>query len=97
MNKFLASLEITFRRDPTNFRPRVNKLNSVKDKEQKGLSFYVSLRAPSDEPFVFQSRAITSSSKSKFHCLTLTSNVRRMTCIWNTLPTSDLWAWFPMS
>lgn len=36
MNKFLASLEITFRRDPTNFRPRVNKLNSVKDREQKG-------------------------------------------------------------
>lgn len=35
MNKFLASLEITFRRDPTNYRPRVNKLNSVKDKEQK--------------------------------------------------------------
>jgi len=36
MNKFLASLEITFRRDPTNYRPRVNKMNSVKDKEQKG-------------------------------------------------------------
>jgi hypothetical protein len=36
MNKFLQSLEITFRRDPTNFRPRVNKLHSVKDKEQKG-------------------------------------------------------------
>lgn len=35
MNKFLASLEITFRRDPTNFRPRINKLESVKDKEQK--------------------------------------------------------------
>ena len=35
MNQFLASLEITFRRDPTNYRPRVNKLNSVKDKEQK--------------------------------------------------------------
>ena len=35
MNKFLASLEITFRRDPTNYRPRVNKLNSVKDREQK--------------------------------------------------------------
>jgi hypothetical protein len=52
MNKFLASLEITFRRDPTNFRPRVNKLNSVKDKEQKGLPLDVSLRAPSDEPFV---------------------------------------------
>ena len=35
MNHFLASLEITFRRDPTNFRPRVNKLNSIKDREQK--------------------------------------------------------------
>ena len=36
MNKFLASLEITFRRDPTNYRPRVNKMNSIKDREQKG-------------------------------------------------------------
>ncbi|KIJ61644.1 hypothetical protein HYDPIDRAFT_176991 [Hydnomerulius pinastri MD-312] len=35
MNRFLASLEITFRRDPTNFRPRVNKRNSIKDREQK--------------------------------------------------------------
>jgi len=35
MNKFLESLEITFRRDPANFRPRINKLNSVKDAEQK--------------------------------------------------------------
>ncbi|XP_032812458.1 ATP-binding cassette sub-family E member 1 isoform X1 [Petromyzon marinus] len=35
MNKFLASLEITFRRDPNNFRPRINKLNSIKDTEQK--------------------------------------------------------------
>ncbi|RHY03149.1 hypothetical protein DYB25_007483, partial [Aphanomyces astaci] len=35
MNMFLKQLEITFRRDPTNFRPRINKLNSVKDTEQK--------------------------------------------------------------
>lgn len=35
MNKFLRSLEITFRRDPTNFRPRINKMDSLKDKEQK--------------------------------------------------------------
>ncbi|KAF8499510.1 P-loop containing nucleoside triphosphate hydrolase protein, partial [Gautieria morchelliformis] len=40
MNQFLASLEITFRRDPTNYRPRVNKLNSVKDKEQKSTGNY---------------------------------------------------------
>ncbi|KAK2165943.1 hypothetical protein LSH36_44g12007 [Paralvinella palmiformis] len=35
MNKFLESLDITFRRDPNNFRPRINKLNSVKDADQK--------------------------------------------------------------
>ncbi|CAH1756788.1 22662_t:CDS:2 [Entrophospora sp. SA101] len=35
MNKFLSSLEITFRRDPTNFRPRINKVGSSKDKDQK--------------------------------------------------------------
>ncbi|XP_062588679.1 ATP-binding cassette sub-family E member 1 [Saccostrea cucullata] len=35
MNNFLESLDITFRRDPNNFRPRINKLNSVKDTEQK--------------------------------------------------------------
>jgi ATP-binding cassette subfamily E protein 1 len=35
MNSFLKSLDITFRRDPTNYRPRINKLDSVKDKEQK--------------------------------------------------------------
>lgn len=35
MNKFLESLEITFRRDPQNYRPRINKLHSVKDADQK--------------------------------------------------------------
>ena len=30
MNSFLKSLEITFRRDSENFRPRINKKNSVK-------------------------------------------------------------------
>lgn len=35
MNRFLKALEITFRRDPTHYRPRINKLESVKDREQK--------------------------------------------------------------
>lgn len=35
MNKFLELLGITFRRDPNNFRPRINKNKSVKDCEQK--------------------------------------------------------------
>ena len=43
MNKFLNILGITFRRDKSNFRPRINKLNSVLDREQKlaGTYFYV--------------------------------------------------------
>ena len=30
-NKFLKMMDITFRRDPTNFRPRINKMESQKD------------------------------------------------------------------
>ena len=40
MNSFLATLEVSMRRDPTNYRPRVNKLNSIKDKEQKASGNY---------------------------------------------------------
>ncbi|UZJ52090.1 hypothetical protein CBS101457_001410 [Exobasidium rhododendri] len=40
MNSFLAKLEVSMRRDPTNFRPRVNKMNSIKDKEQKAAGTY---------------------------------------------------------
>lgn len=43
MNRFLAQLEITFRRDPTNYRPRINKIDSVKDREQKTAGNYFSL------------------------------------------------------
>jgi len=35
MNKFLEQLDVTFRRDPTNYRPRINKKGSQKDAEQK--------------------------------------------------------------
>lgn len=35
MNTFLRQLNITFRRDPSNFRPRINKGDSIKDREQK--------------------------------------------------------------
>jgi len=40
MNQFLKHLEITFRRDPTNYRPRINKMHSVKDEEQKAAGEY---------------------------------------------------------
>jgi ATP-binding cassette, sub-family E, member 1 len=40
MNRFLKMLEITFRRDPTNYRPRINKYQSQKDQEQKASGCY---------------------------------------------------------
>merc|ERR1712142_604997 len=40
MNKFLEQLSITFRRDPDNYRPRINKLNSLKDSDQKRTGNY---------------------------------------------------------
>lgn len=40
MNKFLKMMDITFRRDPTNFRPRINKFASQKDQEQKAAGNY---------------------------------------------------------
>ncbi|CAH0731836.1 unnamed protein product, partial [Brenthis ino] len=40
MNKFLELLGITFRRDPNNFRPRINKHASVKDIDQKRAGQY---------------------------------------------------------
>ncbi|PPS15492.1 hypothetical protein GOBAR_AA05092 [Gossypium barbadense] len=35
-----SHLDITFRRDPTNYRPRINKLDSTKDREQKSAGSY---------------------------------------------------------
>jgi ATP-binding cassette subfamily E protein 1 len=40
MNAFLKQLDITFRRDPTNWRPRINKWGSNKDSEQKASGNY---------------------------------------------------------
>ena len=33
MNHFLSLIGVTFRRDPVNYRPRVNKPDSAKDKD----------------------------------------------------------------
>ncbi len=44
-NKFLKSLDVTFRRDPNSFRPRINKLGSQLDQEQKLAGNYVSSSA----------------------------------------------------
>jgi len=40
MNRFLQLLDITFRRDRENFRPRINKHGSQKDREQKSSGNY---------------------------------------------------------
>jgi len=40
MNQFLKQLDITFRRDPDNYRPRINKQGSQMDREQKVCGTY---------------------------------------------------------
>ena len=49
MNRFLKHLDITFRRDPENFRPRINKYQSVKDREQKSLNMYFFMQEATDD------------------------------------------------
>mmetsp|Transcript_59702 Transcript_59702/g.69778 ORF Transcript_59702/g.69778 Transcript_59702/m.69778 type:complete len:684 (-) Transcript_59702:345-2396(-) len=39
-NRFLKNLNVTFRKDPINFRPRINKKNSRKDRMQKSAGEY---------------------------------------------------------
>jgi ATP-binding cassette subfamily E protein 1 len=39
-NKFLKNLDVTFRRDPNSYRPRINKLDSQMDQEQKAHGNY---------------------------------------------------------
>lgn len=40
IDKFLKSIDITFRHDPDNNRPRVNKKGSIKDNDQKKSGIY---------------------------------------------------------
>ena len=40
MNKFLRLMDISFRRDPSNYRPRINKHQSRLDQEQKKAGNY---------------------------------------------------------
>jgi ATP-binding cassette subfamily E protein 1 len=42
-NKFLKNLDVTFRRDPNTYRPRINKYKSQMDQEQKLAGNYVSV------------------------------------------------------
>ena len=48
-NRFLADLRVTFRRDPINLRPRINKKGSLKDSEQKAAGVYYLFDAPEDD------------------------------------------------
>ena len=48
MNQFLSALQVTFRRDKTNYRPRINKSGSVKDREQKESGNYFYMMEPDE-------------------------------------------------
>lgn len=49
MNRFLQHLQITYRRDPTNNRPRINKSQSIKDQEQKKSGNYFFMDISQDD------------------------------------------------
>lgn len=67
MNQFLKGLEITFRRDPTNHRPRINKQNSVKDQAQRkaGTYFYLDTDDDSDDEIDAKQQARNAARKGK--------------------------------
>jgi len=46
-NKFLKNLDVTFRRDPNSYRPRINKHGSQMDQEQKSMGSYYFLEEES--------------------------------------------------
>ena len=62
MNRFLKLMDITFRRDPMNFRPRINKLASQKDQEQKVAGNYFLMETGKEED---EKKAITAKKKGE--------------------------------
>ncbi|EPY39338.1 ATP-binding protein cassette, sub-family E, member 1 [Angomonas deanei] len=67
MNKFLKSLNITFRRDPSNYRPRINKLDSVKDREQKECGNYFYMNEATDPKTAKKTEESDEEEKPKKH------------------------------
>lgn len=49
MNKFLKLMDITFRRDPVNYRPRINKMDSQKDQIQKSAGNFFLMEETKEE------------------------------------------------
>jgi ATP-binding cassette, sub-family E, member 1 len=60
MNKFLKGLDLTIRRDPFNYRPRINKHNSVKDREQKASGNYFYMMSQTDDDAIVSGNKPTS-------------------------------------
>lgn len=64
-------MDITFRRDPTNWRPRINKQGSQKDQEQKAVGNYFLMdedkltKEEEEEDAIFEKPASKANSKHK--------------------------------
>ena len=64
-NDFLKQLDVTFRRDPVNFRPRVNKKGSSKDREQKAAGAHFLFDCDEDPADAAADRTEKQQSKGK--------------------------------
>ncbi|KAL6197540.1 hypothetical protein ACLB2K_033148 [Fragaria x ananassa] len=60
MNIFLSHLDITFRCDLTNYRPRISKLNSTKDTAQQNARFEIEVETSAGLNFRFETKVETS-------------------------------------
>ncbi|ERS98439.1 translation initiation factor RLI1 [Sporothrix schenckii ATCC 58251] len=69
-NTFLKNLDVTFRRDPTNYRPRINKSNSQLDQEQKAAGNYVILPGRGQQQSVMKG-ALKGSFNERVHVQTV--------------------------
>ena len=88
----MKHLNITFRRDPTNFRPRINKLESTKDREQKSAGSYYYL---DDWPFFFMNMLPAQNKLASCLCTSPLIKFLIMTMVYNLFVmlfhTSDQW------
>ena len=77
MNTFLKEMDITFRRDPTTMRPRVNKEASQMDMFQKGIGEYYYTKTTKPEQ---------QKHSQKIMQIFLLLILNNYTCLWQKLP-----------
>lgn len=88
-NNFLRSLDVTFRRDPNSYRPRINKYNSQMDQEQKLHGNYVSIFFIFIIHFIVLTFDLVLLGRRELKRASLTSITATITAVVDAILTSD--------